>query len=139
MVGGVFPPPKLTQYPGHAGGKGVPVSPSSSPRVPDIPQPGSSAVHPRSRRPSFMSTVTRQGLWLPNSVYPPLPFHAESACDPPATQAPYPPRTTCTGPDPSADPAIKGPLPSSVSRTPPLTVSLMPGMGSRPFQLSSRH
>ena len=137
--GGGFHTPKLPQYHVHASGESVPASPYSLPRDPDTPQPGSSAVLPRSGRPSSTSAVPCQGMWLPNSLSPMLPSHDEPACAPPETQAPSTPPTPCTGPFPSAAPSTKGLLPSSVSRTLPPTVSPPPGTGSRPYRLYSLH
>ena len=78
------------------------------------------------------------GVWMPNSVSPPPPAHFASSCALSSTQAPYPPRTPYTAPVPSSALGSKGPLPSSVARTPPPTESLPPGMGRRLCQLSSR-
>ena len=45
--------------------------------------------------------------------------------------------TSCTVPVPSITPGTRVPLPSSVACMPPPTGSPPPGMGGRPFQLSS--
>ena len=139
MGGEGFPPPKLPQYPGHAGELNVTASPFLLPLVPYSPQPVSFTVLPRSVRPYGMSTVPHQGAWITNSVSPPSPAHVLSLCAPPSTQVPYPPRTPYTVPVPSDIPGRRVPLPSSVTCTPPPTESLPSGMGGRPFRLSSLH
>ena len=92
-------------------------------RVPDNPQPGSSAVLPRSGRTSGMSAVPHQGMRLTNYVSPPSTSHVASKCSRPLTKVPSPPRTPCTEPLPSVAQSMKGPLPSSVSHMPPKTES----------------
>ena len=55
------------------------------------------------------------------------------------TQVPSPPHNPCTALVPSVTPVQKVPLPTSVTRMPPLTVSHSPSMGGRPYQQSSRY
>ena len=137
-MGGVgFPPPKLPQYPGHAGEESVHASPSLFLLVLDSPQRCSSAVLPRSVRPACMSAVPRPGVTLPNSVFPLLSAHVASSCALPSTQAPSPHRIPDTAPIPSTAPGSKGHILSSVARSPPPTELLPPGIGSRPYILSS--
>ena len=93
---------------------------------PDNPQPGSSAVLPRSGRKSGAPVVPRQGAWMTNFVSPPPPIYVASL-----THAPYPPRNTYNTPLPSAALGRKGPLPSSVYCKTPPTESPPPGTGVR--------
>ena len=75
-----------------------------------------------------------------SSSVSPLPIaHTVSSCAPPNIPLPSPPCTPCTIPVPSVAPGRRAPLPSSFTHTPPPTGSPPPGMGGRPFQLSSQN
>ena len=137
MGGGGFPPTKLPQYPRHENAENLPASPSSlpflSPLIPDSPQPGSSTVLPRSERPTGTSAVHHLRARLPNAIYP-LPLaHIISSSALSSTQAPSTPCTTYNAPVAYAAPGSKGSFLSTVSCTPPPTVSPTLDMVSRPF------
>ena len=106
---------------------------------PGFPPPSSSTGLPCPGRP--YGTSLDLPLWprFSRSISP-LPLsHAVSSCAPPMILPPYPPRTPCTAPVPSAYPGRWVSLPPSVAHTPPLSGSPPPSLGGRPCRLSSRH